>query len=110
MAAETRIAPEPAAAATMADLLAHWWSRPLAGEVENWISWQDLGRQMGEAGGTASAMEHLLSPELVEASPVLLDEHERLFVGPGSVPCPPYGTASWDRARKICAACMPQSA
>jgi TorA maturation chaperone TorD len=90
MVAEAPNVHDAVTAAIMADLLAHWWSRPDAAEVESWISWRDLGRRTGEASGTAAPMENLLSPLLVEHWRALLDEHERLFVGPGSVPCPPY--------------------
>lgn len=76
-------------AATAADLLAHWWSRPVAGEVDGWMAWRDV------AEGVATALA-VTSPGLPEAPAAgeelqaLLDEHERLFVGPGHVPCPPY--------------------
>jgi TorA maturation chaperone TorD len=90
VAAEAPITPDAATAGTMADLLAHWWSRPVEAEITRWVSWRELGRQMGVACGATSPMEHLLSALLVEKSQVLVDEHERLFVGPGSVPCPPY--------------------
>jgi len=81
---------DPATAATMADLLAHWWSRPIAGEIDSWSGWHELGRNVAEATGTATPMEHLLSPIPAEERRALIDEHERLFVGPGTVPCPPY--------------------
>lgn len=68
------------------DLLAHWWSRPVPQEISLWLE--------------ATAMERLVRRQLPDGSgPLmcrpdhlggLLDEYERLFVGPGPVPCPPY--------------------
>ncbi|HTV12461.1 MAG TPA: molecular chaperone TorD family protein [Acidimicrobiales bacterium] len=68
-------------------LLSHWWSRPVVGEVATWA-------------GAAGLEEHLRAqakagPEKVLLATIgqddgLLDEYERLFVGPGPVPCPPY--------------------
>lgn len=46
--------------------LASWWSRPNGDEVAGWDD----------------------PPGPVDEE--LLDEYERLFVGPGRVPCPPY--------------------
>ncbi len=72
------------------DLLAHWWSRPIAHEVSTWIGAADIEADVGSriSGDTAFATPPL--PLTVEDSAVLLDEYERLFVGPGHVPCPPY--------------------
>lgn len=47
------------------DLLSHWWTRPTESEVATWPA----------------------PPNDIAA---LLNEYERLFVGPAKVPCPPY--------------------
>lgn len=72
----------------MADLMAHWWSRPVVDELERWRGWQQLAKPLAEASGTRAPL--LLSGLLTDEALQLLDEYERLFVGPGSVPCPPY--------------------
>jgi TorA maturation chaperone TorD len=71
------------------DLLSHWWSRPGTGELAAWaaaagIETEVRGRMPGRSG------DRLLTPGGGEELLGLLDEHERLFVGPGPVPCPPY--------------------
>jgi putative dimethyl sulfoxide reductase chaperone len=72
-------------------LLSHWWSRPTEGERELWPE----SFQIGEA----LAGELSCEPELVRAladafelidGDAMLDEYERLFVGPGAPPCQPY--------------------
>lgn len=72
-----------------ADLLAHWWSRPVAAEVGSWLGAAeieaDVRRQFSGDTGTGGGL-----PYSAAQVPVLLDEYERLFVGPGQVPCPPY--------------------
>jgi TorA-specific chaperone len=79
------------------DLLAHFWSRPVAEEVERWETARDIELAMarhlatgsgGDAGG--EDREPVWRPVDVAEMMALLDEHERLFVGPGRVPCPPY--------------------
>jgi TorA maturation chaperone TorD len=72
-------------------LAARWWSRPLPDELELWDrSWadaRDAAVAMGLDAGVVDALEAAL-----EASDgaALLYEYERLFVGPGRVPCQPY--------------------
>ncbi len=84
----TRPGPETVAAAGA--LLAHWWSRPVPAEVGGWLAAAemaaDVRRVLGDATGTGDDRMGY-SPESV---PALLVEYERLFVGPGQVPCPPY--------------------
>jgi TorA maturation chaperone TorD len=70
------------------DLLSHWWSRPVAEEVKTWVGAAGLEAEV-RACLPVSAAPRLLAPEDDEGA-ALLDEHERLFVGPGPVPCPPY--------------------
>ncbi len=68
------------------DLLAHWWSRPVADEVSIWPSAADLEERLCSLmSDSAERLSWVLHEPLM-----LLDEHERLFVGPGPVPCPPY--------------------
>jgi len=83
----------PAEAGTVieaVDLLAHWWSRPIAHEVSTWLDAAKIEADVRSriSGGPESRAGQLATgPHDVHA---LLDEHERLFVGPGRVPCPPY--------------------
>lgn len=76
---------EPArlSAAAAADLLSHWWSRPLYDEVEIWFAYTDLAHQLF---GSAPLPDALDEPAVLG----MLEEYERLFVGPGPVPCPPF--------------------
>jgi len=72
------------------DLLAHFWSRPIAEEVDQWKRMSDLE---AETHRYISSDRHRNPVRLavnLEESLGLLDEYERLFVGPGQVPCPPY--------------------
>jgi len=73
-------------AASGALLLARWWARPLVPVI---AAWPD-----------AAEVDAAISPHLSGGLPVpscstdeadaMLTEYERLFVGPGPVPCPPY--------------------
>lgn len=82
-------APDMSIATTAADLLAHWWSRPVAAEVARWASWQPVAATVATVLGSATSIA-LPSPTTDDERRALLDEYERLFVGPGAVPCPPY--------------------
>ena len=72
-------------------MLCGWWSRLVQTEVAGWDDgWllafrlaEDLGLEPGAVGDLAAA-RHAATPD------DLLDEYERLFVGPGLTPCPPY--------------------
>ncbi len=77
-----------ATAVAALELLAHWWSRPVAAEVATWPGGADIETEVRShmpAGNGAP----LISAVRGDGAG-LLDEHERLFVGPGPVPCPPY--------------------
>ncbi len=72
------------------DLLSHYWSRPLADEVEIWAEARELAAEINgliAAGNAAQRLQACFEPD---GATELLDEYERLFVGPGQVPCPPY--------------------
>ncbi len=74
------------AAIAMLDLLAHWWSRPVADEVQTWLGASELEEELsGYIPGASSSLVARVST--VEE---MLDEYEQLFIGPGPVPCPPY--------------------
>ncbi len=66
-------------------LLTRLWCRPTAEEVACWDGVAELEEQLRQV---LPARRGLLSP-LVEPD-AMLDEYERLFVGPGPVPCCPY--------------------
>ena len=71
------------------DLLSHFWSRPLVGEVGTWAAARVLEAETDALISSNPLREPVLVPGL-EDVPALLEEYERLFVGPGQVPCPPY--------------------
>ncbi len=72
-------------------LLARWWSRPTLEELDTWTRlWPDAH---------AAALSLELDPAVVAQLQTaaeganterLADEYERLLVGPGRAPCPPY--------------------
>ncbi len=75
---------------TAGQLLADWWSDPL-GDVEG----SQRADPMGAMALAAADMLGVQSKSLIRLAtavdvPGLVDEHERLFVGPGRTPCPPY--------------------
>jgi len=71
------------------DLLSHFWSRPVTDEVASWAEVRDLEAATDRRISSDPLREPVRVPGLEEV-PRLLDEYERLFVGPGQVPCPPY--------------------
>ncbi len=71
------------------DLLSHFWSRPVSDEVASWAEACDLEAETDSRISSDPLREPVRVPDLEEV-PRLLDEYERLFVGPGQVPCPPY--------------------
>jgi TorA maturation chaperone TorD len=68
------------------DLLAHWWSRPTVDEVALWTQSEDLEEYVADRMANQSPRLASSSYNIV----ALLEEYERLFVGPGPVTCPPY--------------------
>jgi TorA maturation chaperone TorD len=77
--------------ATAARLLAAWWSRPTAGELQGWAGCWRAAYDAAAALGVSSAGVEALEAAVDAAEPgALLEEHERLLVGPGRVPCAPY--------------------
>jgi TorA maturation chaperone TorD len=77
-----------ATAVAAADLLAHWWSRPVQAEVNAWTDAAATFPGVRERlTSTADGPALTYSPQQVGE---LLDEYEDLFVGPGQLRCPPY--------------------
>lgn len=74
-------------ASAAADLLAHWWTRPVAEETATWLAAAHVEVAVRAAFPSAVNMGDLARRG---TDGHLLDEYERLFVGPGPVPCPPY--------------------
>ena len=72
-----------------AELLSHWWSRPISAEVDSWIAWNAPGKALAEALGV-TCLDQASMPTTVEDRRLCLDEYDRLFAGSGHVPCPPY--------------------
>lgn len=77
------LVPDHETAVAGTDLLAHWWSRPTAAEVQEWLDRRPVAERLFGRVTPPPA------PDRADA-PSLLREYERLFVGPGPVPCPPY--------------------
>jgi len=72
-------------------LLARWWSRPTASERELWCGlWADAGETAQALGLDPGAVERLREAAERAEPEALLDEYERLLVGPGRAPCQPY--------------------
>ncbi|MGD0983037.1 MAG: molecular chaperone TorD family protein [Acidimicrobiales bacterium] len=71
------------------DLLAHFWSRPVTDEIASWAEVRDLEAETDSRISSDPLRDPVTIPG-PEDVPALLDEYERLFVGPGQVPCPPY--------------------
>ncbi len=89
-----------AAASAAAAALAAFWGEPEPKSLRLWRS-EALQGDLALLAGTLGAGEHLLEPlhaALKAPHRVLAEEYERLFVGPGTVPCPPY-EALWRKDR-----------
>ena len=86
--------------ALAAQLLAHWWSRPVPEEVAvwrgGWLDAADTARSLGCCGADLVPLAAALDDEAE-----LLAEYERLFVGPGRVPCPPYEALWRDDGKRL---------
>lgn len=77
-------------AVAAASLMSSWWSRPTAEEI---ATWADLGGLAAQVAQHLGLDRGVLQPALLHVhggSGALGDEYERLFVGPGTVPCAPY--------------------
>jgi TorA maturation chaperone TorD len=76
--------------ALAAQLLACWWSRPVEEETAVWAgAWSDAhlaGASLGRDRAEVESLERAAACDMSQ----LVEEYERLFVGPGRVPCPPY--------------------
>ncbi len=90
-----------------AQLLAEWWSDPFDEPAAGSPLVQASREQRSDpasAAAVAAAVRLGIDPEKIIAlamatdTPGLADEHERLFVGPGRVPCPPYESMWMDDA------------
>jgi len=82
---------ERRAAVRALDLLAHWWSRPDLAEVQTWETFRGLESELRlRYDSVVEPKDQHGFPRTLADSLDLLAEHERLFVGPGNVPCPPY--------------------
>ena len=80
-----------AARAQAARLLASWWSRPTARETERWDASWESAIAVADSLLEPSSRVFDLEAALDEASATeLLEEYERLLVGPGRVSCAPY--------------------
>jgi TorA maturation chaperone TorD len=83
--------PDAAIASAAADLLSHWWSRPTEAEVGTWLGAAEIERYVRSGFAVEDPGDASPGPRFsIDQVPGLLDEYERLFVGPGQLPCPPY--------------------
>jgi len=73
-------------AIAMLDLLAHWWSQPVADELAVWLGARDVVEELAAQapGPVGSLLEKVAGPD------EMLLAYEELLIGPGPVPCPPY--------------------
>lgn len=79
--------------AQAARLLAAWWSRPTADELERWAySWPAAYAAAELLELRADAVDELRAAveQVGVGVEALLEEYERLLVGPGRAPCAPY--------------------
>lgn len=77
--------------AVAARLVAGWWSRPTGEEIDRWAAGWRSARVA--AAGLCEPESRVLELEAAlegASRPALLEEYERLLVGPGRVPCAPY--------------------
>ena len=70
------------------ELLSHWWSRPAGEERHWWAGTWEAAAAAEDTLGTSLVAELRSAAEA--DSDGLLNEYERLLVGPGRVPCNPY--------------------
>jgi TorA maturation chaperone TorD len=77
--------------ADAAALLSHWWSRPTDETRAVWArGWEVALDLAAELDIDPSEVEELRDAAQTADPESMLDEYERLFVGPGAVPCLPY--------------------
>ena len=81
----------PSTQAAAAELLSHWWSRPEADETSAWEDAWPAARELAQELAVGErGVDELWAACRGAGREELLDEYERLFVGPGRTPCPPY--------------------
>jgi putative dimethyl sulfoxide reductase chaperone len=72
-------------------LLARWWSRPTPEELGAWAQlWAEAHEAEVALELEPGQVEQLRTAVAAADAQVLLDEYERLLVGPGRAPCAPY--------------------
>lgn len=107
MSAPTRVSPESFPIWGTAQLLADWWSDPLdtvaTGLPPTPTAQEGRPDPIGAPALAAAALlgvdpQKLIALAAATDAPGLVEEHERLFVGPGRTPCPPYESMWMDDA------------
>ncbi len=77
--------------ADAAALLSRWWSRPTDEARDEWGElWKVAARVATDLGLDLGQIDELSQGAQNTDPHALLDEYERLFVGPGPAPCLPY--------------------
>lgn len=91
MSATRPVLDRAAGLASAARLLASWWSRPTAEERTRWASdWVGAGDVADLLELPRSSLDELQEAAAEAGQDALLEEYERLLIGPGRAPCPPY--------------------
>ncbi|MGD0197293.1 MAG: molecular chaperone TorD family protein [Solirubrobacteraceae bacterium] len=77
--------------ADAAAALSRWWSRPTDDTRDLWAAtWDTAGEAAAALTSDTNALDELRETAGSAEALELLDEYERLFVGPGPAPCLPY--------------------
>jgi TorA maturation chaperone TorD len=72
-------------------LLARWWSQPTSGELDSWRElWVHAEDTARELALQPEQVDELRAAAEAASEQALLDDYERLLVGPGRVRCAPY--------------------
>jgi TorA maturation chaperone TorD len=92
------------AGSAAAGLLSSWWTEPTPQDLAVWRepTWWAEASVVWSSLGLAPGLPERLSATLAPPYEALLEEYQRLFVGPGAHPCPPYESV-WrtDRSRLV---------
>jgi TorA maturation chaperone TorD len=96
--------PSLAAPSAAAGLMAGWWAEPGRDDFASWLDpeWWAHAGAVWSSLGLVPGLPERLAAVIGPSYEALAQEYERLFVGPGAHPCPPYESV-WrtDRPRLI---------
>lgn len=87
-----------------AQLMANWWAEPTPEHFDAWLDpeWWSAAGAVWSSLGLVPGLPERLAATVGVSHEALADEYQRLFVGPGAHPCPPYESV-WrtDRPRLV---------